>query len=80
VALLIGPPLVRKLGLDPTALRDQFGAIVAGRPRLPGLVFPLLPGPTIGPDRLAKIMATIGPAKLRTWLGTGFLQTGSCSG
>ena len=40
VAVLLGAPAVRQLGLDPAVMRDRFGAVVAGKPRIPALVLP----------------------------------------
>jgi len=41
LGMLIGPPGVRDLGLDVAALAERFDARVVGRPRIPGLYFPL---------------------------------------
>lgn len=40
VAMLVGAPAVRQLDLDVERMRDRFGAVVAGRPRIPALVLP----------------------------------------
>ena len=40
VAVLIGAPGVRDLGLDVRQLVERFGALVVGRPRIPGVVVP----------------------------------------
>lgn len=40
VAMLLGAPAVRQLGLDPDDMRDRFDAVVAGKPRIPALVLP----------------------------------------
>lgn len=40
VAVLLGAPAIRQLGLDPAVMRDRFGAVVAGKPRIPALVLP----------------------------------------
>lgn len=69
VAMLIGPPGVRELGLDVDGLCQQFGARAAGRPRLPALVFPLLSTDEPGNVRLARILTAIGEDKIRSVLG-----------
>jgi hypothetical protein len=68
VAMLIGPPAVRHLELDPGQFHDQFGAIVAGRPKLPGLVFPLRPDSPAAASRWADILRAIGVEKLASVL------------
>jgi hypothetical protein len=41
MALLIGPPAVRTLGISVDHMKRQFGALGVGRPRIPGLLFSL---------------------------------------
>jgi Family of unknown function (DUF6177) len=41
MALLIGPPGVRALDISVDQMRQQFGAVSVGRPRIPGLLFSL---------------------------------------
>jgi hypothetical protein len=41
MALLIGPPGVRALNISVDQMRQQFGAVSVGRPRIPGLMFSL---------------------------------------
>lgn len=61
VALLIGPPGVRGLGLDVADLGRRFGATVTGRPRTPGLVVPLGDGvDPAGVSRLAEVLDAVG--------------------
>lgn len=43
ISLLLGPRTVRDLGLDIADLESRFGAIRAGKPRIPSLVLPLTP-------------------------------------
>jgi hypothetical protein len=40
VAMVLGPRAVRDLGLDPADAEERFGAIRAGRPRIPSIVLP----------------------------------------
>lgn len=40
VTMLVGAPAVRQLDLDVEGMRDRFGAVIAGRPRIPALVLP----------------------------------------
>lgn len=61
VAMLLGAPSVRSLELDVDDLRDRFGAIVAGRPRIPALVLPFGRRPDRNPvDELAAVLRHIG--------------------
>ena len=61
VALLIGPPGVRSLGLDVADLGRRFDAAVTGRPRTPGLVVPLGDGvDPAGISRLAEVLDAVG--------------------
>jgi len=75
--LLIGPPGVKLLGLRPPVLVDRFAAEIVGRPRLPGLLFPLgtLGEPTW--QRLDEILAGMDRAKLDEALGGGLLRSPS---
>jgi hypothetical protein len=41
MALLIGPPAVRALGISVDQMKRQFGALGVGRSRIPGLLFSL---------------------------------------
>lgn len=57
LVLLIGPPGVRALGLEPKRWADELGAALVGSPRLPGVLVPL--GSTAGGgwQRLADVLA-----------------------
>lgn len=72
LAVLIGPPGLRDLGVDIDLLGRQFGATRIGRPRVPGLVLPFSGEPSdwatveqvvrlLGNDRVA---AAFGRARL----------------
>jgi len=65
VAMLIGAPGVRQLEIDVPDLCGRFDAIQAGRPRLPAIVFPLLPTPARGAGRLREVLEAIGEEKVR---------------
>ncbi|TCK59657.1 DUF6177 family protein [Curtobacterium sp. PhB136] len=61
VAMLLGAPAVRDLGLDPAAMAERFGAVVAGRPRIPALVLPFGRRSDRDPVReLADVLDDIG--------------------
>lgn len=62
LSLLVGPPGVRSLGLQPGVLTERFGARVVGRPRIPGLLFPLGLDGAVAWRRLDEILAAFGPA------------------
>lgn len=70
LALLIGPPGVKALGLDPARLAGEFGAVVVGRPRIPGLLFPLGTLDVNGWDQLDRLLASFDQGRLNTALGT----------
>jgi len=57
VAMLLGAPAVRSLQLDVEDLRDRFGAIVAGKPRIPALVLPF--GGQDGVDPVTELAAVV---------------------
>jgi hypothetical protein len=69
VGMLIGPPGVRELGIDVDKAQTRFEALAAGRKRLPGLVFPLAPRSQSDVNRLADVLASFDPVKLRRVLG-----------
>ncbi|WP_415857312.1 DUF6177 family protein [Sinomonas sp. G460-2] len=70
LAMLIGAPGVRELGLDTEEMRRRHGAQIAGRPRIPALVFPLDPDHDgRGTDRLAAIVEDIGIDRIRAATG-----------
>jgi hypothetical protein len=61
VAMLIGAPAVRQLDLDVAGMRDGFGAVVAGRPRIPAIVVPFGRHRDRNPvDELAAVLDHIG--------------------
>lgn len=64
LALLIGPPGVRALGLEPRRWADDIGAALVGSPRLPGVLLPL--GSTAGGgwQRLADVLGTFDAARV----------------
>lgn len=75
VALLIGPPGVRGLGLDVADLGRRFDAAVTGRPRTPGLVVPLGDGvDPAGIGRLAEVLDAVGGADVLRAAGADPLQ------
>jgi hypothetical protein len=69
MVLLIGPPGVRALDISVDQMRRQFGATSVGRPRIPGLLFPLgsLDEPTW--PRLDAILTAIGGDQVNEILG-----------
>jgi hypothetical protein len=73
VAFLIGAPAVRALGLDAAEYVARFGALVAGRPRIPALVFPLRQSPLkqgdTGWEQATEIVEAIGPEALAAQIG-----------
>lgn len=64
LALLIGPPGVRALGVDPAAWAREVGAAVVGSPRLPGMLVSLGSVDGGGWQRLHDVLATLEPAKV----------------
>lgn len=64
LALLIGPPAIRALGVDPAAWAGEVGGTVVGSPRLPGVIVPLGSIDGGGWQRLAELLATLDPAKV----------------
>jgi Family of unknown function (DUF6177) len=69
LALLIGPPGVRGLGIDVDAMVESFGALRVGRPRIPGVLFPL---GTLGEatwPRLDAILSAIGREEIAEVIG-----------
>jgi hypothetical protein len=69
LALLIGPPGVRALGIDVDAMVERFGGLRVGRPRIPGILFPLgtLGEPTW--SRLDTILSAIGGEQVSELIG-----------
>lgn len=73
VALLLGAPAVRSLGLDPAAHAAEFGAVVGGRPRVPALVYgfrdlPARPGDS-GWAKLSPLLDALGRDRLEELTG-----------
>jgi hypothetical protein len=70
LALLVGAPGVKVLGLAVDRMAGEFGAVVVGRPRIPALLFPLgTLGDLEGWQKLDAILATVDPERLATVLG-----------
>ncbi|NMR21604.1 DUF6177 family protein [Cellulomonas fimi] len=69
LAMVIGPAGVRELGLDVADLADRLGARVLGRPRIPGLYFPLGTFDTPGWPAFDAVLEAIGPERVRAVLG-----------
>jgi hypothetical protein len=69
MALMIGAPGVRALGISVDQMRRQFGAVSVGRPRTPGLLFSLgsLGEPTW--SLLDAILSAIGSDQVNEILG-----------
>ena len=69
LALLIGPPGVRAMGIDVDTMVARFGAVRVGRPRIPGLLFSL---GTLGEStwsRLNEILTALGREQVAEVLG-----------
>ncbi|MBT1543797.1 DUF6177 family protein [Curtobacterium aurantiacum] len=70
VAMLLGAPAVRQLDLDVEAMRDRFGAVIAGRPRIPALVLPFGRQQDRNPvDELADVVDHIGRDRVADAVG-----------
>jgi hypothetical protein len=69
LALLIGPPGVRALDIDPERAVADWDAVVVGRPRIPGLLFPLGSLTEHGVDRLRDVLASFDADRLADALG-----------
>jgi hypothetical protein len=74
VALLIGAPSVRRLGLDLAALPTGDITRVVGRPTLPAFVVPLGDARTPGWDALHQTLEAVGPERLATLVSSPLLQ------
>ncbi|WP_156463371.1 DUF6177 family protein [Frigoribacterium sp. Leaf172] len=75
VALLIGAPSVRRLGLELATLPTGDDAKVVGRPSLPAFVLPLGDARTAGWDALHQTLEAVGPERLATLVSSPLLQT-----
>lgn len=64
LALLVGAPGVRALGVEPVRAVADLGAAVVGNPRLPGLVFTLGTLDGKGWERLAEVLDAFDPRAL----------------
>lgn len=64
LALLIGPPGVRTLGVEPRTWVDRHGGALVGSPRLPGVLVPLGSPDGGGWQRLAEVLATLDAARV----------------
>jgi hypothetical protein len=69
VAMLIGAPAVRELGLEPGRFVREFGAVVAGRPRIPALVFPFRGSPAQQIDAFGAVLRAIGADRVAAATG-----------
>lgn len=69
IGMLIGPPGVRDLELDVTDLAARFDARVVGRPRIPGLYFPLGGFHEPGWQAFDAVLEALGPERVRAVLG-----------
>jgi hypothetical protein len=93
VTLLLGPRTVRDLGLNIGDLEARFGAIRAGKPRIPSLVLPLTPNASAeagsatpeeaaavsidGWDRFRELTTTVDTQRLAKAVGLSFPATPS---
>jgi Family of unknown function (DUF6177) len=64
LALLIGPPGVRAMGIDVADLVRRFDALQVGRPRIPGILFSLGTLGDPGWQRLDEVLEAIGRDKI----------------
>ncbi len=74
IAALIGPRAVRDLGLGGTTpasleFQERFGAVVAGRKRLPSLILPFTDADTGSWQQMHDALEALDPAKLRQAFG-----------
>ena len=69
LAMLLGPPAVRELGLDLRLMADQHDAQVVGRRRVPGVVVPLGTFDHADWDRLAGVARTLGADRVLAAVG-----------
>jgi hypothetical protein len=74
VALLIGAPSVKRLGLELSTIPSARPVVVVGRPRLPAYVVPLGDASTSGWDALHDTLDAVGPERLATMVATPLLQ------
>jgi len=69
VAMLIGPPGVRELGIDVDDAASRWAAVAAGRSRLPALIYPLLPHESSDATKLYDILRGLDQNRLRAVFG-----------
>jgi hypothetical protein len=74
VALLIGAPSVRRLGLERDTLDSGRPVAVVGRPRLPAYVVSLGDAATSGWDALHRTLEAVGPERLARLVASPLLQ------
>ncbi|KQS22720.1 hypothetical protein ASG05_04145 [Frigoribacterium sp. Leaf186] len=74
VALLIGAPSVRRLGLERSTLDAERPVVVVGRPRLPAFVVPLGDAGTSGWNALHRTLEAVGPERLAQLVASPLLQ------
>ena len=74
VALLIGAPSVRRLGLDRASLDAERPVVVVGRPRLPAYVVPLGDATTSGWNALHRTLEAVGPERLAELVASPLVQ------
>lgn len=74
LALLIGAPSVKRLGLDASGLDAERPVVVVGRPRLPGFVVPLGDSATSGWTALHRTLDAVGPERMSTLVAPPLLQ------
>ena len=71
LALLIGPRAVRDLRIDVAAVTERFGAMVAGRRRIPAVVVPFLGEGRSQWEEFLDFGSTLAPADLARAFGVG---------
>ena len=64
LALLIGPPGVRAMGVEPGRWAGEFGAAIVGSPRLPGVLLPLGSVQGGGWERLGGVLGAVEGERL----------------
>ncbi|MBF4600130.1 hypothetical protein ITJ55_04835 [Frigoribacterium sp. VKM Ac-1396] len=74
VALLIGAPSVRRLGLERSTLDAERPVVVVGRPKLPAYVVPLGDAGTSGWNALHRTLEAVGPERLAQLVASPLLQ------
>jgi len=74
LALLIGAPSVKRLGLEASGLDAERPVVVVGRPRLPGFVVPLGDSETSGWTALHRTLDAVGPERMSTLVAPPLLQ------